>query len=61
MTTPANRLIFAGGELVRARQQPELPSNQTPGQRLAAIRVDRKARAQRQRPSLKKPITYVAA
>ena len=58
MTTPVNRLTFAGGELARAQQQPEPPPNQTPKQRLIAIRADRKARAQRQRPSLKRPITY---
>jgi hypothetical protein len=34
------------------------PANQTPKQHLAAIRADRKARAQRQKPRLKKPITY---
>ena len=31
---------------------------QTTKQHLAAIRADRKARAQRQKPKLKKPITY---
>lgn len=34
------------------------PPNQTPKEHLAAIRADRKARAQRQKPRLKKPITY---
>lgn len=34
------------------------PPNQTPKQHLAAVRADRKARAQRQKPRLKKPITY---
>ncbi len=34
------------------------PPNQTPKQHLAAIRADRKARAQRQKPRLKRPITY---
>jgi hypothetical protein len=34
------------------------PPGQTPKQHLVAIRADRKARAQRQRPRLKKPITY---
>jgi hypothetical protein len=34
------------------------PLNQTPKQHLAAIRADRRAKAQRQRPRLKRPITY---
>jgi hypothetical protein len=34
------------------------PLGQTPKQHLVAIRADRKARAQRQKPRLKKPITY---
>jgi len=34
------------------------PANQTPKEHLAAIRADRKARAQRQKPRLKRPITY---
>jgi hypothetical protein len=34
------------------------PLGQTPKQHLAAIRADRRARAQRQRPRLKRPITY---
>ena len=39
------------------------PPNQTPKQHLAAVRAvraDRKARAQRQKPRLKKPATFVA-
>jgi hypothetical protein len=59
MTTPAaDRLTFAGEDLAKARRQPEPPLNQTPKQRLAAIRADRKARAKRQKPRLKRPITY---
>ncbi len=58
MTTPVNRLTFAGGELVRAQRQTEPLPDQTPKQLLVAIRAERKARAQRQRPSLKKPIAY---
>ena len=34
------------------------PPNQTPKQHLVAVRADRRARAQRQKPRLKKPITY---
>ena len=34
------------------------PLNQTPKEHLVAVRADRKARAQRQRPRLKRPITY---
>jgi len=34
------------------------PLNQTPKQHLVAVRADRKVRAQRQRPRLKRPITY---
>ena len=35
------------------------PPNQTPKQHLVAIRADRKARAQRQRPRLKKPSSHL--
>jgi hypothetical protein len=35
------------------------PANQTPKQHLAAIRADRKARAQRQKPRLKKPSSHL--
>ena len=34
--------------------------SQTPKQHLAAARADRRARAQRQKPRLKKPATFVA-
>lgn len=34
------------------------PPSQTPKQHLAAVRADRRARAQRQKPRLRKPITY---
>ena len=32
--------------------------SQSPKQHLAAVRADRKARVQRQKPRLKKPVTY---
>jgi hypothetical protein len=41
-----------------AEQLKAQPPNQSPKQHLAAIRADRRARAQRQKPRLKKPITY---
>jgi hypothetical protein len=45
--------------LVKSLDQLETqPLGQTPKQHLAAIRADRKARAQRQKPRLKRPITY---
>ena len=34
------------------------PPNQTPKQHLVTVRADRRARAQRQKPRLKRPITY---
>ena len=36
------------------------PPNQTPKQHLVSARADRRARAQRQKPRLKKPATFVA-
>jgi len=41
-----------------AEQLKAQPPNQTPKQHLAAARADRKARAQRQKPRLKRPVTY---
>ncbi len=41
-----------------AEQLKAQPPDQTPKQHLATVRADRRAMAQRQKPRLKKPITY---
>lgn len=43
---------------VCAEQLKAQPPSQTPKQHLAAVRADRRVRAQRQKPRLRKPITY---
>lgn len=41
-----------------AEQLKAQPPGQSPKQHLVTVRADRKARARRQKPRLKKPITY---